>query len=167
MPRVRRAAYDAELEAWDTVAVPLAAALNAFKGAANTLNRRRGWEDSLDPALFTNNVDRETLDAMQEAVVASLPDFAGTAGQGRRARPHRRAALVGSASRRSATPRAGWRGPRQSNAVADAFGTYSPRLAALVGRADDRGLDRRRAAGRQGRRRVLHAGPGRRESRCC
>ena len=30
--------------AWDTVAVPLAAALNAFKGEANTLNRRRGWE---------------------------------------------------------------------------------------------------------------------------
>ena len=43
----RRAAYEGELEAWDTVAVPLATALNAFKGEANTLNRRRGWTDSL------------------------------------------------------------------------------------------------------------------------
>ena len=32
--------------------------------------------DSIEPALFMNNVDRDTLAAMQEAVVASLPDFA-------------------------------------------------------------------------------------------
>ena len=73
---VRRAAYDAELAAWETVEVPLAAALNAFKGEANVLNRRRGWADSLDVALLNNNVDRATLEAMQEAVVASLADFA-------------------------------------------------------------------------------------------
>ena len=42
--RVRRAAYEAEMRAWPTVAVPCAAAMNAVKGEANTVNRRRGWE---------------------------------------------------------------------------------------------------------------------------
>ena len=137
-PAVRRSAYDAELAAWDTVAVPLASALNAFKGEANTLNRRRGWDDSLDPALFTNNVDRDTLAAMQEAVVASLPDFA---------RYHRaKADVLGHPdglpwwdllARWPQRRRLAWR--EAVAAVADAFATYSPQLAALVRRADDEG----------------------------
>jgi pepF/M3 family oligoendopeptidase len=71
----RRAAYQGELAAWETVAVPLAAALNGAKGELGVLNRRRGYPDDLEPALRANNVDRATLDAMTEAVVASLPDF--------------------------------------------------------------------------------------------
>jgi oligoendopeptidase F len=74
-PDVRRRAYDAELAAWDTVAVPLAACLNGVKGQASTLNRRRGWPDDLEPALFSNGVEREVLDAMQRACVASFPAF--------------------------------------------------------------------------------------------
>lgn len=73
----RRAAYEGELAAWETVAVPLAAALNGAKGAVAVLNRRRGHDDDLEPALRYNRVDRTTLDAMHEAVVASLPDFRG------------------------------------------------------------------------------------------
>ena len=65
----RRAAYDGELAAWETVAVPLAAALNGAKGELAVLNRRRGFADDLEPALRCNNVDRATLDAMTEAVV--------------------------------------------------------------------------------------------------
>ena len=38
----RRAAYEGELAAWETVAVPLAAALNGAKGEIGVLNRRRG-----------------------------------------------------------------------------------------------------------------------------
>lgn len=72
---VRRAAYDAELAAWEGVAVPLAAALNGVKGQASVLNRRRGWSDDLEPALFGNAVSRPALEAMQAAVVASLPDW--------------------------------------------------------------------------------------------
>ena len=34
-PAVRRAAYDAEMAAWPTIAVPVAAAMNAIKGEAN------------------------------------------------------------------------------------------------------------------------------------
>lgn len=74
-PAVRQAAFEAELKAWETVSVPLAAALNSIKGAANTLNQRRRWADSLAPALFNNNIDLETLEAMQSACTDSFPDF--------------------------------------------------------------------------------------------
>jgi oligoendopeptidase F len=72
---VRKAAYDAELQAWPTVAVSCAAALNAVKGEANTVNRRRGWDSPLQASLFANNVSRSTFDAMQSAVDAALPDL--------------------------------------------------------------------------------------------
>ena len=52
-----------------------AAAMNAVKGEANIVNRRRGWDSPLDASLFANNVSRPTFDAMQAAVDASLPDF--------------------------------------------------------------------------------------------
>ena len=74
-PAVRHAAYDAELRAWPTVAVACAAAMNAVKGEANAVNRRRGWQTPLDASLFANNVSRATFDAMQAAVDAALPDF--------------------------------------------------------------------------------------------
>jgi pepF/M3 family oligoendopeptidase len=71
----RRDAYEGELAAWATVGVPLAAALNGAKGTLGVLNRRRGFADDLEPALRANHVDRATLDAMTDAVVASLPMF--------------------------------------------------------------------------------------------
>jgi len=74
-PAVRRAAYDAEMEAWPLVAPACAAAMNAIKGEANIVNQRRHWESPLDASLFANAVSRPTFDAMQSAVRASLPDF--------------------------------------------------------------------------------------------
>jgi pepF/M3 family oligoendopeptidase len=74
-PVRRRAAYEGELLAWETAAVPLAAALNGAKGELAVLNRRRGYADDLEPALRVNNVDRTTLDAMTDACVAALPAF--------------------------------------------------------------------------------------------
>lgn len=76
-PAVRKAAYDAELAASATVAVPVAAALNAIKGEANAVNRRRRWEAPIDASLFANSVSRPTFDAMQAAVLDSLDDFRG------------------------------------------------------------------------------------------
>jgi len=127
----REAAYRAELVAWDTVTVPLATALNAFKGETNVLNRRRGWTDSLDPALEGNGVSQEILDAMQEAVQASLPHW------------HRylraKARLLGHADGLpwwdliapvGRPKRFTW--PDATAAVHDAFATYSGRLAGLV-----------------------------------
>jgi pepF/M3 family oligoendopeptidase len=74
-PATRRAAYDAEQRAWPTIEVPIAAAMNAIKGEANALNRRRRWSSPLDASLFANSVSRPTFDAMQSAVVAALPDL--------------------------------------------------------------------------------------------
>ena len=72
---LRRAAYDAELATWPSVAVVCAAAMNGVKGEANAVNRRRRWESPLDASLYSNSVGRATFDAMQSAVRASLPDF--------------------------------------------------------------------------------------------
>lgn len=72
---VRKRAYEAEIAAWKRVEVPLAAALNSIKGETNTLTRRREWDSPLDAALFNNNIDRETLDAMMIAARSSLPDL--------------------------------------------------------------------------------------------
>jgi pepF/M3 family oligoendopeptidase len=74
-PQVRKSAFEAELRAWPTVSVACSAALNAVKGEANTINRRRGWDTPIDASLFANNVSRTTFDAMQTAVDAALPDF--------------------------------------------------------------------------------------------
>ena len=73
--KVRRAAYEAELDAWGSVAAPLAAALNSIKGELNTLAGRRGWASPLDAALFDSRIDRQTLDAMLGAARESFPIF--------------------------------------------------------------------------------------------
>jgi len=72
---VRRAAYDAEMRAWPTIGVAAAAAMNAIKGDANAVNRRRNWTSPLDASLYSNGVGRRTFDAMQAAIHESLPDF--------------------------------------------------------------------------------------------
>lgn len=133
-PARREAAFHAELEAWDTVTVPLATALNAFKGEANVLNRRRGWQDSLDPALETNGVRREVLDAMQAAVVESLPHWHRYLRAKARLLGHEGGLpwwdLIAPVGRPT---RFAW--PEATAAIRDAFGTYSGRLAGLVDRA--------------------------------
>ena len=72
---VRRRAYEAELEAWERAAVPLAAAMNSIKGQVNTLSARRGWPSPLDEALWASHIDRATLDAMLGAVREAFPDL--------------------------------------------------------------------------------------------
>ena len=130
-PARREAAYHAELEAWDGVTVPLAAALNAFKGEANVLNRRRGWDDALAPALVSNGVTPEILGAMQEAVVDSLPAW--------RRYLRAKATLLGHPDGLPwwdliapvGTPkRFAW--DEATASVRDAFASYSGRLAGLV-----------------------------------
>lgn len=72
---LRKKAYEAELAAWKSAAVPLAAALNSLKANMNVLSSRRRWKSPLDAALFDNNIDRETLDAMMAAANESFPTF--------------------------------------------------------------------------------------------
>lgn len=72
---VRRAAYEAELGVWEANAVALASAMNSIKGQVDALAVRRGWASALDEALFANHIDRETLDAMVDAVNDAFPDL--------------------------------------------------------------------------------------------
>ena len=72
---VRKRAYEAEMDAWQAVEEPLAAALNGIKGTVNTLNKRRGREDALHAAIDAARIDRETLKAMLEAMRDSFPVF--------------------------------------------------------------------------------------------
>lgn len=148
---VRRRAYEGELAAWSTVAVPLAAALNGAKGALGVLNRKRGNASDLEPALRTNNVERTTLDAMTEAVVASLPDFRRYLRAKARLLGHGESGLpwwdllapVGRATDTS------WVGA--TDRVYDAFASFSPDLAGLATRAfEQRWVDAEIRDGKRG-----------------
>jgi len=72
---VRRRGFEAEVAAWEKIAVPLAASLNGIKGQANVVIRRRKWASPLDAALFNNNISRGTLDSMMSAARDAFPDF--------------------------------------------------------------------------------------------
>lgn len=139
----RKNAFEGEIEAWKTWSVPIAAALNSIKGEAATLNARRGYANALQPALAMNNVEQETLDAMQRAVVASFPDF--------RRYMDAKAKLLGVGDHLAfydlfapvatgADAAIDWDGATDS--VQSAFGSYSPALAGLAKRAlEDKWID--------------------------
>ena len=139
---VRKAAFDAELRAWPTIATPVAAAMNAIKGEASIVNRRREWESALDASLFANSVSRRTFDAMQEAVTEALPDFRRWMRTKAQLHGHDGglpwwdlvAPIPQAASTLSWHAGIDW--------VRSAFATYSDELAGLVDRAlDERWID--------------------------
>lgn len=72
---VRQRAFEAELKAWDTVSVPLAAALNGVKGFQQTIRTRRRYNDAIEPTLRENAITRTALEAMQSACVETFSDF--------------------------------------------------------------------------------------------
>jgi oligoendopeptidase F len=69
-PAVRKAAFLGANHAWEGVAEPVAACLNAIAGTRLLLHARRGVAHFLDPALFDAGITRGTLDAMLAAVRA-------------------------------------------------------------------------------------------------
>ncbi len=72
---VRKRAYEAEMKAWKEIEEPLAACMNGIKGTVNTLNKKRGREDALHASLDAARMDRDSLNAMLEAMVDSSPIF--------------------------------------------------------------------------------------------
>ncbi|TFH06103.1 MAG: M3 family oligoendopeptidase [Spirochaetales bacterium] len=72
---VREKAYTRELEAWESVEAPIAAALNGVKGFAVTLNKRRHYASSLQRSTQQARITPKTLDALIGAMEASLPMF--------------------------------------------------------------------------------------------
>jgi oligoendopeptidase F len=130
----RRRAYEAELAAWKTVDVPIAAAMNSIKGEALLVSNRRGWNEPLDEALFAANIDRETLDAMMTAARESFPDFrrylnakARALGLEKLAYYDLFAPLQGSEST--------WPYEQATGFVVQQFGSYSKRMADLAVRS--------------------------------
>ena len=73
--QTRRRAFELEIDAWESVREPLAACMNGIKGSVNTLNRRRGREDSLHSALDQARISRGTLEAMLMVMKESFPLF--------------------------------------------------------------------------------------------
>lgn len=150
-PAVRRAAYDAEMAVWPTVATSCAAAMNGVKGEANVVNRRRGWSSPLAVSLFANSVSQATFEAMHDAVTAALPDF--------RTWLRAKAALHGHdgplpwwdlfAPLPFAPTAITW--GDGLGIVRNAFGTYGGTLAGLVDRAvDGHWIDAEPRAGKRG-----------------
>ena len=72
---VRERAYHLEQATFEDMKEALAACLNGVKGTVNTLDRKRGREDSLHSSLDMARIDRQTLEAMLGAIEDSLPMF--------------------------------------------------------------------------------------------
>jgi oligoendopeptidase F len=130
----RQAAYAAELAAWETVEVPLAAALNSIKGEVNVLWQRRGFEDALAPSLHGANIDRQTLHAMHQACEESFPDFRRYLKQKAKLLGVKNLvwcdmlAPVGQSGR-------SWEWQEGTEFIAQQFGSYSPKLEAFARRS--------------------------------
>lgn len=149
-PAVRRAAYSAELSAWEANSIPIAAALNAIKGEQQELALRRGWPSILSAQVFGQAVDQPTLDALQSAMVASFPDFRRYLLAKAKLLGHQGGlpwydlfAPVGESAA------VDWESAAE--AVYEAFGSYSTSLRGLAERAvDQRWIDVEPRAGKRG-----------------
>ena len=84
---VRRAAYEAELAAYEKIKDPIAFSINNIKNQVTMLCEKRGYESPLAMTLEQSRMKRETLDALMEAIREYLPVF--------RKYMHRNAELLG------------------------------------------------------------------------
>jgi len=71
----RRSAYQAELAAYKSYDVSMAACLSAIKGEALTTVELRGYETVLDQMLDINQMDQDALRIMMNSIEANLPAF--------------------------------------------------------------------------------------------
>lgn len=74
-PQVRKDAYEAELAAYKKIELPMSFCLNSIKMEARTMAKARGYASVLDMTLQNSRMDRETLDAMWQAIDEYLPHF--------------------------------------------------------------------------------------------
>lgn len=74
-PAVRKAAYEAELKAYEKIADSIAFALNNIKAQVSMVSCKRGYESPLAMTLDQCCMKRETLDAMLTAMKEYLPKF--------------------------------------------------------------------------------------------
>lgn len=147
---VRQAAYEAELAAWKRNAVPITAAMNSLKGELLTLTQKRAWDSPLALALFNNNIDQATLDAMLDTARGYFPEL--------RRYLHAKARALGvpvlawydlfAPIHPDARP---WDFAEARNFVLEQFGAYSDKLAGLARRAfDEQWIDAEPRGGKRG-----------------
>jgi pepF/M3 family oligoendopeptidase len=73
--KIRERAYRAEITAWQSVEIPLAACLNGVKGWSISLDARRGWKTALEKSAFQNRLAFETLEVLIAVIEDHLPLF--------------------------------------------------------------------------------------------
>jgi pepF/M3 family oligoendopeptidase len=137
---LRGKAYRLELEAWKSVEIPMAAALNGVKGFTLSINRRRGWEGVLDKSLAQARITRATLDALVAAMEDSLPAW--------RRYLKAKAGLLGLPSlafydlfgpvTSGATPRS-WTFAEAGDLIVEKFGGFDPAMGDFAARAFQEG----------------------------
>lgn len=74
-PVVRKNAYEAEINAYEKIADPIASALNSIKMQAITESNLRGYDSVLDKTLKEAHMKKETLDVLWETIKEYLPKF--------------------------------------------------------------------------------------------
>ena len=74
-PAVRKAAYEAEIKAYDLIKDPIAFSLNSIKQQVTMEAKLRGYESPLAMTLVQSRMKKETLDALMKAMDESLPRF--------------------------------------------------------------------------------------------
>lgn len=73
--KVRKAAYEAELNSYKQIEDSIAMALNNIKREVNIMMPLRGYESGLEKTLIQSHISKETLDAMIEAIKEEAPKF--------------------------------------------------------------------------------------------
>ena len=74
-PEVRKSAYEAELACYDKIKDAIAFALNSIKAQVNLEAELRGFDNPLAMTLDQSRMQKETLDAMLQAMREFMPKF--------------------------------------------------------------------------------------------
>lgn len=72
---LRRTAYEAELASYEKISDGMAAALNGIKGEVITISKLKGFDSPLDETLSNSRMDKNTLNAMLQAMEEYMPYF--------------------------------------------------------------------------------------------
>ncbi len=72
---IRKRAFETEIKGWESIRESVAFSLNGVKGSAVTLAKWRGRDDVLHGAIDHNRIDRDTLNALLDAMKDSFPVF--------------------------------------------------------------------------------------------
>ena len=74
-PKLRKKAYEAELDSYQEIEEGVAAALNGIKGEVLTLTERRGYDSPLAQSLKESRLEKEALEALMNAIEDKLGIF--------------------------------------------------------------------------------------------